>query len=186
LSALKKPDRRTERTRRHLFDAFRDLLFERGYARTTVRDIIERADVGRSTFYEHFESKDALLEQSITPLFEVLAQCAERGPRPPHLLGVVEHFWQQRRLGRIVFTGKPRRVLAGLLAELIEERLRARAARNGVTPLVPLRMAATQLAQAQLELLAAWFPSNPTCAAGALADALHASTSAAAAALLRD
>ena len=186
MSAAKKPDRRTERTRRHLFDAFRDLLFERGYARTTVRDIIERADVGRSTFYEHFESKDALLEQSITPLFSVLAQCAERGPRPPQLLSVIEHIWEQRRFARIVVTGKPRRVLADLLAELIEEKLRLRAARSGASPLLPLGMAAAHLAEAQLELLATWFPSNPSCSAAAIAGALHASTSAAAAALLRD
>lgn len=36
-------------------------MIERGYSRVTVQDIIDRADVGRSTFYAHFRSKDDLL-----------------------------------------------------------------------------------------------------------------------------
>jgi AcrR family transcriptional regulator len=150
-----------------------------------VRDIIERADIGRSTFYEHFDGKDALLQQSIEPLFDVLAQTAARGPQPPQLLGIVEHFWQQRRIGRIVFSGKPRRVLTELLARLIEQRLRERLTGTKSLPLVPLRLAAAQLAHAQLELLVAWL-ANADCPAEAIAKALYASTNAAASALLRD
>jgi AcrR family transcriptional regulator len=186
VSTLKKPDRRIERTRRLLFEAFRDLLFERGYARTTVRDILDRADVGRSTFYEHFDGKDALLEESIKPLFDVLARAAARGPKPPALTRVVEHFWEQRRMGRILFIGKPGRVLTELLSESIEDHLRERLAQTRKSPLVPLRLAALQLAHAQIELLLAWYSAAPTCTPEAIADALYASTNAAAAALLRD
>lgn len=38
-----------------------ELMVERGYERVTVQDILDRADVGRSTFYAHFRSKDDLL-----------------------------------------------------------------------------------------------------------------------------
>ncbi|MDO3650831.1 TetR/AcrR family transcriptional regulator [Nocardia mangyaensis] len=54
-------DRRVRRTRDHLHRALIELMIERGYDRVTVSDIIDRADVGRSTFYAHYRDKDDLL-----------------------------------------------------------------------------------------------------------------------------
>ena len=42
-------------------DAFIALILEKGYEAVTVQEIIDRANVGRSTFYAHFESKEQLL-----------------------------------------------------------------------------------------------------------------------------
>ncbi len=56
-----RPDRRVNRTRRVLKEALTDLILEKGYERVTVRDVLDRADVGRSTFYAHFVDKDDLL-----------------------------------------------------------------------------------------------------------------------------
>lgn len=55
-------DRRTLRTRRAVFSALEELLSDRDYDKITVRDIIEKADIGRSTFYGHFETKDMLFD----------------------------------------------------------------------------------------------------------------------------
>ena len=54
-------DRRVQKTKRHLSQALIALIVEKGYERVTVQDILDRADVGRSTFYAHYESKDVLL-----------------------------------------------------------------------------------------------------------------------------
>jgi AcrR family transcriptional regulator len=51
------PDRRILRTRRSLLDALVGLILEKGYEAVTVQDVIDRADVGRSTFYAHFHDK---------------------------------------------------------------------------------------------------------------------------------
>jgi AcrR family transcriptional regulator len=56
-----RPDRRVRRTRRALADALLSLLNEKRYEAVTVQDILDRADVGRSTFYAHFLDKDSLL-----------------------------------------------------------------------------------------------------------------------------
>lgn len=54
-------DRRVERTRRLLTEALMELIRERSYDDVTVQDVLDRADVGRSTFYAHFRNKDHLL-----------------------------------------------------------------------------------------------------------------------------
>jgi AcrR family transcriptional regulator len=56
-----RPDRRVSKTRKALKDALTDLILEKGYEAVTVQDVIDRADVGRSTFYAHFIDKDDLL-----------------------------------------------------------------------------------------------------------------------------
>ena len=56
-----KIDRRVRRTRELLRSALLSLIEEKGYERVTVQDILDRADVGRSTFYAHFTDKDDLL-----------------------------------------------------------------------------------------------------------------------------
>ncbi len=63
-------DRRVRRTRNALREALIELIVERGYGATTVADIAERADVGRSTFYVHFADKEDLLRGSIDALAE--------------------------------------------------------------------------------------------------------------------
>jgi AcrR family transcriptional regulator len=62
-------DRRTEKTRAAIFSAFYDLLSRKSYARITVEEIIDGANIGRSTFYSHFETKDELLKTMCTDLF---------------------------------------------------------------------------------------------------------------------
>jgi AcrR family transcriptional regulator len=54
-------DRRIQKTRRLLLDSLVALVLEKGYDKVSIQDIIERANVGRSTFYAHFESKEHLL-----------------------------------------------------------------------------------------------------------------------------
>lgn len=62
-------DRRQRKTREAIFSAFTALLEKKDYAHITVADIIEQADVGRATFYSHFETKDYLLKELCEDLF---------------------------------------------------------------------------------------------------------------------
>lgn len=63
-------DRRQRKTRKAVFDAFAALLEEKRYSNITVSDIIDRADISRSTFYSHFETRDELLKALCDEIFE--------------------------------------------------------------------------------------------------------------------
>jgi len=58
-------DARVRRTQRRLRDAIVSLIHEKSYPAIAVKEILERADVGRSAFYAHFSNKDALLASGI-------------------------------------------------------------------------------------------------------------------------
>lgn len=67
-------DRRVKRTIRVLREALMALMMEKGYEAISVQDIIDRADVGRSTFYAHFYDKEQLLINNIHVLKQHLGQ----------------------------------------------------------------------------------------------------------------
>ena len=62
--------------RTNILDAAAELLGEKGYARTSVDDVIERAGLsGKSHFYHYFKSKEALGAEVIARQFDLLADC---------------------------------------------------------------------------------------------------------------
>lgn len=54
-------DRRIQKTQKLLREALFSLIHEKNYDSIVVKDILDRANVGRSTFYTHFGDKDELL-----------------------------------------------------------------------------------------------------------------------------
>ncbi len=142
-----KTDRRVRRTRELLRRALLSLVQEQGYERITVQDILDRADVGRSTFYAHYRDKDDLLLSGFEDIRVALttereaAEHADGGARQllQPLLVVFRHveahrhFWQPlaRKGGADVVV----RILRDYVAVLVREHFRAQfpaAAKNQV------------------------------------------------------
>lgn len=92
-------DRRQQKTRQAIFQAFSRLLAHQRYDRITVGQIIEEANVGRSTFYAHFETKDMLLKALCEDLFDHIFEgdpCAWEGT-DENLRGKLAHtLWHLR------------------------------------------------------------------------------------------
>jgi AcrR family transcriptional regulator len=100
-----RPDRRVGKTRRGLKDALTDLILEKGYEAVTVQDIIDRADVGRSTFYAHFLDKDDLLMTIFSDLEIPSPDPGALRPDAPAFgwtLDLFRHFGAGKRVFRAV------------------------------------------------------------------------------------
>lgn len=74
-------DRRQRKTREAIFRAFTELLAKKDFTQITVGEIIDRADVGRATFYAHFETKDFLLKELCRELFCHILDAMEGGEK---------------------------------------------------------------------------------------------------------
>src|SRR5262245_41400479 len=72
------PDRRVQKTRKLLQDALIELVAEKGYEAVSIREILDRANVGRSTFYAHFQDKDQLLHSILDRLDELFDEHKKR------------------------------------------------------------------------------------------------------------
>lgn len=76
MSRTPRPDRRIERTKAALREALVMLMTEKGYEAVTVQDIIDRANVGRATFYAHYDGKEALHDAALDRLVDMLREQA--------------------------------------------------------------------------------------------------------------
>ncbi|NNL30778.1 MAG: helix-turn-helix transcriptional regulator [Gemmatimonadetes bacterium] len=123
-------DRRVRRTRRRLKEALLELLQERSYESITVQEIIDRADVGRSTFYSHFPSKESLLLDGFDRGLAFFhgspegASDPKGAPRPfSFSVPLLTHLSSQRRFFLATFFGTSnpnvRRQVTGALAHRI-------------------------------------------------------------------
>jgi AcrR family transcriptional regulator len=130
-------DRRVRRTKELLRSALQALILEKGYERITVQDILDRADVGRSTFYAHYRDKDDLLLSGFEDIRAALN--AERDAAEMGRTGKVEflepmlavfrhveghrHFWEalSRKGGADMIT----RILRDSVTDLLREHFRS-------------------------------------------------------------
>lgn len=122
-SSRLKIDPRRKRTRDGLLAAFFKLVLSRRYHEIRIADILSESGVSRSTFYEHFASKDELLSASIEGPFLILAGmvCNELSTR--HVERLLVHFWENRALARGLFQGAAHQALRRKLVGCIESRL---------------------------------------------------------------
>lgn len=95
-----KQDRRSQRTRHLLSQAFVQLLREKGYSAITVSDLIERANIGRSTFYSHFRDKDDLFVNELDRVIDVLSHRIPEQEELPFFpsLGLFRHVGEEYEL----------------------------------------------------------------------------------------
>lgn len=137
-------DRRVERTRKALRGALIELILEKGYEAISVCDIVERANIGRSTFYMHYSSRDAVFSDSFRALEISLRAALQNGDNrqapgaPPRLrytgllfAHVDDHRHLYRALagqrGGVLAAAHIRRILFDLVREDFQSRPGGRA-----------------------------------------------------------
>ena len=105
-------DRRQKRTRTAIFKALQTLLEQKQYSAITVQEIIDEANIGRSTFYAHFENKDDLLRSLCSDIFHHVF--TEHLPQEEDALDIKN---LELKLGHILYHLKENQInLRGILA----------------------------------------------------------------------
>ena len=139
------------RTRARLIAAFNQLVFNKTRGPIRVAQIIEKAGVGRSTFYDHFANAEAVHMAALSrPLSHLAAPAAGTGT-VDELEWLLDHFLGNRGRARDVLIGPSRDRIVRLLAEMIDERLDC----EGEIA-IPRRAATMQIAEAMLGPIRLW------------------------------
>ena len=181
---MAKLDRRVQRTRELLQQALIALISEHRYDAITIQDIVERANVGRTTFYLHYSSKDALFASC----HEAIVGKFHFGPDhflsraellsaevPSGMAAAFQHLLDARALLYPIFQGKDSRLILRRIhdrsAQAIEASLRAAFAEADSA--IPLDVLANYLAGAQIGLVQWWLEKRPPHTPTTLAQTFH-------------
>jgi AcrR family transcriptional regulator len=157
-----KHDRRSQRTCQLIRSAMLNLLFERRYDEITVQDILDRANIGRSTFYSHYFDKEDVLASIADGQLELLQQQLterEGEQRIIPSLELFQHVQQNQQYFRAMLQGRAREALwdaaQSALSRTIEHSL-ASSVTEQQASVVPLSVASQYLAGAFLSFLKWW------------------------------
>jgi len=179
---MTKIDRRVQRTRGRLQKALIELIDEWGYEAITVQDIVDRANVGRTTFYLHYSNKDELFvscHEAIISGFQSFHSLSREEmllpEAPPGMISAYRHLDEARAMLNPIFQGQNSLVILRRIrdrsAQQIEATLRAAFTEAGST--IPLDVLANYLAGAQIALVQWWLEKRRPHTAEALAQTFH-------------
>lgn len=162
-------DRRVRRTRRALREALVGLIVERGYEKVTVQDVLDRADIGRSTFYAHYRDKDGLFAACFDDLRadlerELAATVDGPAHAPTRPIGVMfEHAYANQLVYRALCGRSGETAGTRLLHRLVLGSLRDHLTPVGLA--LPVEIVAEYHAGALVAVLVWWvrqgFPQRP-------------------------
>ncbi len=153
-------DRRAARTRDLLLEALPGLMAERGFERLTTQNIIDRAGVGRATFYAHFDNKEQLLAASVGRLRAWLESMRRSAPGHPFAFmpPFFDHLDSHRAIYRTTFERESEvtveRLIRAMLCDLVREELVAQ--RGAARDEADIELA-TQFVVATFWSLAVWW-----------------------------
>jgi len=161
-----KTDRRSERTRQLLSDALIKLMVEKQYDLITVQDVIDKANVGRSTFYAHYQDKEDLLTSNFERMLALLDPHVDHGDaataRLLHAEGLFQHVKDHHHLYKALMWGQGIELIfkkgQTYLSRNIEEQIVLLAPQPDLP--VPLPILSNYLAGTLLTLLKWWLDNN--------------------------
>ena len=181
---MTKTDRRVQRTRELLQKALIELISERGYDAITIQDVADRANVGRTTFYLHYSSKDELLiscHEAIVSAFRFGPLCALSREEllapeaPPGLISAYRHLENARAVLCRIFRGRDSLLVLRRIRDWSAQRIAAslRAAFAEADSTIPLDVLANYLAGAQIALAQWWLEQRQPHPPETLAQTFH-------------
>jgi AcrR family transcriptional regulator len=161
-----KHDRRSQRTHRLLAGALVALLFEYRYTDLTVQDILDRADIGRTTFYRHYWDKDDLLASEMERVLDVLSRQTHLSTPdrvfPLSSFGIFQHLQEQQALYRVLARGQAIDVVLTTVKTRLREQIEQHWCQTLAKPIddLSVRIAAQFVVGAFVTLLQWWMEND--------------------------
>jgi hypothetical protein len=163
-SKKEKPiDRRIQKTKKLLTEALVALIVEKGYESVTIKDIIEKANVGRSTFYAHFEDKEQLLLWGHDTFKRLLAESVlslVKGSKGVDInfLFLYQHIQEQHKLVRTLLGEKGGEIVKNQLINIFVQRISEWFGKNDLQKTNPIMFSINvqAAASAMVTLLVQW------------------------------
>lgn len=151
-------DRRSQRTRHLLSAAFVQLMREKGYSAITVSDLIERANIGRSTFYSHYRDKDDLFVHELDRVIEVLSSGIQNPDEMPFFpsLGLFRHVGEEYELYKALVWTPGIDLLIKHLQKSLSHRIEQGLQKNETNSDIPVPILANFISSSFLTLLKWW------------------------------
>ena len=164
----KKVDRRASRTRRSLSEALIALLREKRWDAITVQHVLDRADVGRSTFYAHYRDKEDLLRDTFAGFLDGIgAQLRWENLAAGRVVPVLELFTHLEQEFHRFYKALVRSRKTDLLFKIGPEQMAKGIEQSLVSwladkpqPSVPITVLSNYLASGILSMLKWWLDQN--------------------------
>ena len=164
MNTMSRFDRRKQLTRQGLMQAAADLILEKGFDAVSIQDIVDRADLGRATFYLHFRDKQEIAARIIQESFEAVeaqGAAALEGfsvEQSDYLsfVGYFMHIATQGSLFRAIGGTEGAAAVASYIGAYVLKRAEMRLAQHNLYPDVPPEVAAQFMTGALMQMTSWW------------------------------
>ena len=185
-------DRRVQKTRKLLHEALISLILEKNYESIVVQEILDRANVGRSTFYTHFRDKDELLIMGFSPLREILHNAQMTTPAAATTVpansyekvigfssAMFEHVYEYRKVWRALVASSAGIIVRQHFQEMISDLIRHQFKiefhkRKRAGSKIPFELFVHFLASTFLSVMSWWLDSKKPLAPASINDIYRA------------
>lgn len=163
-------DVRKEKTIQRIKNGFKELIQEKNYRDIKVQDILDKGEIGRTTFYEHYKSKDEVLKSIVLDIFihinhpikEINHDYSGDNSLLQLILHMLKHFEEEKSLLRAILNSESRDIFLKALSKEITSLIEERMIPYYTSDHVPEDVLLNHLSTSLLEIILWWL--NKDCA----------------------
>jgi len=153
-------DRRFRKTENAIFNAFIELIQTKRYDKITIQNILDKADIGRTTFYSHYQTKDDLLSEIITNIMGSFTAVSTDDKIIIPVAHILEHLKDNQSVIKSLLSSDNSNMITSQLKEYWSEKLISKFASESEKRKIPLSLFVNHIIISFIELTRWWLDNN--------------------------